>query len=122
MGTDVTRRKTILVVEDEPLLRLAAVSDIEDAGMIALAAPDGSQALAILASQASIDFLFTDIDMPGAVDGMELTRIVHRRYPAIKVILVSGLLSTPQIFSGTPVPFYAKPYDMAHILHHMQLS
>ena len=122
MRTDTPRPKTILVVEDEPVLRLVAVADIEDAGMIALEASNGSQALEILATQPSIDFLFTDIDMPGAIDGVALAKLVQRRYPAIKVILVSGLSTTPQLMLETPVPFYAKPYDMAHILQHMRLS
>ncbi|GAA5628582.1 regulator of RpoS [Brucella sp. NBRC 12953] len=122
MRTDTPRPKTILVVEDEPVLRLVAVADIEDAGMIALEACNGSQALEILAAQPSIDFLFTDIDMPGAIDGVALAKLVQRRYPAIRVILVSGLSTTPQLMLDTPVPFYAKPYDMAHILQHMRLS
>jgi len=75
-----------------------------------------------LAAQPSIDFLFTDIDMPGAIDGVALAKLVQRRYPAIRVILVSGLSTTPQLMLDTPVPFYAKPYDMAHILQHMRLS
>ncbi|WP_407977115.1 response regulator [Brucella pseudogrignonensis] len=122
MGTETPQPKTILVVEDEPVLRLVAVGDIEDAGMIALEASNGSQALEILAAQPAIDFLFTDIDMPGAVDGVALATIVQRRYPSIKVILVSGLSTTPQMMLDAPVSFYAKPYDMAHILQHMQLS
>ncbi|ANG98925.1 hypothetical protein A8A54_20315 [Brucella pseudogrignonensis] len=122
MRTETRSPKTILVVEDEPVLRLVAVADIEDAGMIALEASNGSQALEILATQPSIDFLFTDIDMPGAIDGVALAKLVQRRYPAIKVILVSGLSTTPQLMLETPVPFYAKPYDMAHILQHMRLS
>jgi len=122
MGTETPQPKTILVVEDEPVLRLVAVGDIEDAGMIALEASNGSQALEILAAQPAIDFLFTDIDMPGAVDWVALATIVQRRYPSIKVILVSGLSTTPQMMLDAPVPFYAKPYDMAHILQHMQLS
>ncbi|GAA5623358.1 regulator of RpoS [Brucella sp. NBRC 12952] len=122
MRTETRSPKTILVVEDEPVLRLVAVADIEDAGMIALEASNGSQALEILATQPSIDFLFTDIDMPGAIDGVALAKLVQRRYPAIKVILVSGLSTTPQLMLDTPVPFYAKPYDMAHILQHMRLS
>lgn len=122
MGTETPQPKTILVVEDEPVLRLVAVGDIEDAGMIALEASNGSQALEILAAQPAIDFLFTDIDMPGAVDGVALATIVQRRYPSIKVILVSGLSTTPQMMLDAPVPFYAKPHDTAHILQHMQLS
>ncbi|MCM0753409.1 response regulator [Brucella pseudogrignonensis] len=122
MRTETRSPKTILVVEDEPVLRLVAVADIEDAGMIALEASNGSQALEIPATQPSIDFLFTDIDMPGAIDGVALAKLVQRRYPAIKVILVSGLSTTPQLMLDTPVPFYAKPYDMAHILQHMRLS
>ncbi|KAA9367116.1 response regulator [Ochrobactrum quorumnocens] len=122
MSTDTPRPKTILVVEDEPVLRLVAVGDIEDAGMIALEASNGSQALEILATQPSIDFLFTDIDMPGSIDGVTLASIVQRHYPCIRVILVSGLCTTPQLMLETPVPFYAKPYDMVHILQHMQLS
>src|SRR6266481_1253719 len=83
---------TILVVEDEMLLRMRAVDMVEDAGYISVEAVDAEAALAILESSLDIGLLFTDIQMPGKMDGLQLAHAVHERWPAIKIILVSGQL------------------------------
>ena len=82
----------VLVVEDEMLLRMRAVDMVEDAGFISLEAVNADQAIAILESRSDIALLFTDIQMPGGMDGLKLAHAVHERWPPIKIILVSGQL------------------------------
>src|SRR5436309_15192450 len=82
----------VLVVEDEMLLRMRAVDMVEDAGFTSVEAVDADQAIAILESRSDIALLFTDIQMPGSMDGLRLAHAVRKRWPPIKIILVSGQL------------------------------
>src|ERR1700692_3204163 len=80
----------VLVVEDEMMLRMRAVDIVEDAGFTPVEAVNADDALAILEKQSDIGLLFTDIQMPGTVDGLKLAHAVHARWPSIKIMLVSG--------------------------------
>src|ERR1700704_4587517 len=81
---------TVLIVEDEMILRMRAVDIVEDAGFTAIEAVNADDALAILESRSDISVLFSDIQMPGSMDGLTLSHAVHDRWPSIKIILVSG--------------------------------
>ena len=83
----------VLVVEDEMMLRMRAVDIVEDAGFTPIEAVSADEALAILESRSDIELLFTDIQMPGSMDGLKLAYAVHERWPSIKIILVSGKLT-----------------------------
>src|ERR1700694_5339722 len=87
----------VLVVEDEMMLRMRAVDIVEDAGFTAIEAVNADEALAILESRSDVDLLFTDIQMPGSMDGLRLAHAVHQRWPSIKIILVSGQLTTGEV-------------------------
>ena len=80
----------VLVVEDEMMLRMRAVDIVEDAGIIAIEAVNADEALAILESRSDIDLLFTDIQMPGSMDGLKLAPPVHMRLPSIKIFVFYG--------------------------------
>src|ERR1700716_3014850 len=80
----------VLVVEDEMVLRMRAVDIVEDAGFTAVEAVSADEALSILESRSDIALLFSDIQMPGSMDGLKLAPAVHDPWPAIKIILVSG--------------------------------
>src|ERR1051325_803086 len=80
----------VLVVEDEMVLRLRAVDIVEDAGFTAIEATNADEALSILESRSDIALLFSDIQMPGSIDGLKLAHAVHDRWPSIKILLVSG--------------------------------
>jgi len=103
------RKNTILVVEDQPLLRLHAIDMIQDAGFIALEAEDADAAIAILMLSADIQLVFTDIEMPGSMDGIQLAALVRDRWPPMRIIVTSG--RGPVDASTLPVgcPFIAKP-------------
>jgi CheY-like chemotaxis protein len=110
----------ILVVEDEMLLRMRVVDMVEDAGYTSVEAVDADQAVAILESRSDIALLFTDIQMPGAMDGLALAHSVHKRWPPIKIILVSGQL---QLSSGDIPPdsrFFGKPLKAGEMIAEMR--
>jgi len=85
-----TPAPNVLVVEDEMVLRMRAVDIVEDAGFNPIEAVNAEEALSILESRSDISLLFTDIQMPGSLDGLKLAHAVYKRWPAIKIILVSG--------------------------------
>ncbi|HLX15675.1 MAG TPA: response regulator [Bradyrhizobium sp.] len=113
-------RAVVLVVEDEILLRMSAVDMVEDAGYTSVEAVNADEAVAILESRSDIALLFTDIQMPGSMDGLKLAQTVHNRWSPIKIILVSGQLK----LSGTDLPlgsrFFGKPLEAKVMIAQMQ--
>jgi CheY-like chemotaxis protein len=101
----------ILVVEDEMLLRMRAVDMVEDAGYLPVEAVDADEALAILQSRSDIALLFTDIQMPGSMSGLQLALAVRERWPQIKIILASGQLKLSQSEIPENSRFFGKPLD-----------
>ena len=101
----------VLVVEDEMLLRMRAVDMVEDAGFTSVEAVDADEAVAILESRSDIALLFTDIQMPGSMDGLKLAHAVHERWPPIKIILVSGQLKLANIDIPADSRFFGKPLE-----------
>src|SRR3981081_1853880 len=108
--------RAILVVEDEMMLRMRAVDMVEDAGFAAVEAINADDALAILESRSDIELLFTDIQMPGSMDGLKLAYAVHKRWPLIKIILVSGQLNLPDSDKPADSRFFGKPLDVKQMI------
>jgi CheY-like chemotaxis protein len=99
----------VLIVEDEMMLRMRAADIVEDAGFSPVQAVNADQALSILESRSDISLLFTDIQMPGSMDGLKLAHAVHDRWPAIKIILVSGQVGPSDAERPTGSRFFGKP-------------
>ena len=110
----------VLVVEDEMLLRMRAVDMVEDAGFTSVEAVDADEAVAILESRSDIALLFTDIQMPGSMDGLKLAHAVHKRWPPIKIILVSGQLKLANIDIPADSRFFGKPLEARKMIAEMQ--
>ena len=110
----------VLVVEDEMLLRMRAVDMVEDAGFTSVEAVDADEAVAILESRSDIALLFTDIQMPGSMDGLKLAHAVHKRWPPIKIILVSGQLKLANIDIPPDGRFFSKPLEAKAMIAQMQ--
>ncbi|HTB00856.1 MAG TPA: response regulator [Bradyrhizobium sp.] len=110
----------VLIVEDEMLLRMRAVDMVEDAGFTSVEAVDADQAVAILESRSDIALLFTDIQMPGSMDGIKLAHAVHERWPPIKIILVSGQLKLATIVIPADSRFFGKPLEAGEMIDEMQ--
>jgi two-component sensor histidine kinase len=112
--------RSVLVVEDEMMLRMRAVDIVEDAGFTAIEAVNADDALAILESRPDIELLFTDIQMPGSMDGLRLAHDVHDRWPLIKIILVSGQLKLTESDKPADSRFFGKPLDVKQMIEEMQ--
>jgi CheY-like chemotaxis protein len=110
----------VLVVEDEMLLRMRTVDMVEDAGFTSVEAVDADDAVAILESRSDIALLFTDIQMPGSMDGLKLAHAVHERWPPIKIILVSGQLKLASIDIPADSRFFGKPLEAREMIVEMQ--
>lgn len=112
--------RAVLVVEDEMLLRMRAVNMVEDAGFTAVEAINADDAIAVLESRSDIELLFTDIQMPGSMDGLKLAYAVHERWPLIKIILVSGQLKLADDDRPADSRFFGKPLDGKQLIGEMQ--
>src|ERR1700675_2345463 len=110
----------VRVVEDEMLLRLRAVDMVEDAGFTPVEAVDADEAVAILESRSDIALLFTDIQMPGSMDGLRLAHAVRQRWPPIKIILVSGQLRPANIDIPAESRFFGKPLEAEEMIAEMR--
>jgi CheY-like chemotaxis protein len=112
---DSTKMPAVLIVEDEPLIRMGAVDIIEDAGFEVIEAASADEAIRILECRSDIRVVFTDIHMPGSMDGLKLAHAVRDRWPPIKIIVTSGrgLITEQDLPEGGR--FFAKPYDLHEI-------
>ena len=112
--------RAVVLVVDEMLLRMSAVDMVEDAGYASVEAVNADEAVAILESRSDIALLFTDIQMPGSMDGLKLAQTVHRRWPPIKIILVSGQLKPANIDIPTNSRFFGKPLEAEVMIAQMR--
>jgi len=111
MGLAQSKRPVVLIVEDELLLRMNAVDMIEAAGFEAVEAANADEAIDILESRRDISVVFTDIQMPGSMDGLKLARAVRGRWPPIKIVATSGLVDVGEKDLPEGGRFLAKPYQ-----------
>jgi len=112
-------RPTVLVVEDEVLIRLLIADELRNQGIHVLEASNADEALTVLESELPIEVLFTDIRMPGRLDGIGLTRLARERYPHIRLILTSS--HQPQGYARDSADvFLSKPYDLSAMVRHVE--
>lgn len=107
-----TKSPIVLVAEDEAMVRQLSVDELEYAGYRVIEAADAGQALAILEAGVRVDVLFTDVNMPGEIDGMGLVRVVHQRWPDVGLIVTSGQVE----IDDDDLPdghFIRKPYQLS---------
>jgi two-component system, response regulator PdtaR len=109
---------SILIVEDEALVRIAGVGIFADAGFRVIEAVDGEGAVEFLEAGSDVRLLFTDVDLPGAIDGLALAWRVRARWPHIGIIVASGrsVPQLPELPSGSR--FHRKPYDAETVVRH----
>ncbi|MDO9562407.1 MAG: HWE histidine kinase domain-containing protein [Bradyrhizobium sp.] len=110
----------VLIVEDEMMLRMRAVDIVEDAGFHSVEAVNADEAMAILESRSDISLLFTDIQMPGTMDGLKLAHTVHNRWPDIKIILVSGQVRPSVAERPADSRFFGKPLADQQMIAELQ--
>ncbi len=103
----------VLLVEDEPLVRMCAADILEDEGFQVIEAATAPAALSILEKRDDVTALFTDIDMPGGMNGLELAGIVHARWPHIALVVTSGRYRVGADHLPGNGIFIGKPYAAA---------
>jgi CheY-like chemotaxis protein len=101
----------VLVVEDEFLVRMNAVSLLEEAGFSVIEAGSADDAIALLESRQDIRIVFTDINMPGSMDGLRLAHAIRRRWPPVQLVLTSGHMRVRNDDMPEGGRFLGKPYD-----------
>jgi len=101
----------VLVVEDDAIIRMGAVDLVLTAGYRALEAQDADEAIRILEARNDIDLVFTDVEMPGTMDGIKLSEFIRDRWPPVKIIVASGkaILEESSLPEGSR--FFSKPYN-----------
>ena len=109
--SDEAARTVVLLVEDEPLVRMCAADILEDEGFEVIEAATAAAALTILEKRDDVTAVFTDIDIPGGMNGLELAGIVHARWPHIALVVTSGVCRADNL-PGDGV-FIGKPYAAA---------
>jgi two-component system, response regulator PdtaR len=104
---------TVLVVEDEIILRFVACEFLRDAGFVVVEAVSGDEALRYIRAHPDIDVVFSDVRMPGKLDGLALYRQLAVEFPDLRVVMASGdAVPGPD----TKVPFFRKPYDLDEVV------
>ena len=115
-----TDQIAVLVVEDEPLILMDIAFQLEAEGFKVYEATNAEKAIDLLVVNLDIRIIFTDIDMPGSMDGLKLAAAVRKRWPPVKIIVTSGarMVEITDLPDGSV--FFGKPYDHAAVLGSMR--
>lgn len=101
----------VLVVEDEALLRMDIIGALERRGFVVVEAENATRAIEMLIQHSDVQLMFTDIDMPGGVDGLRLAAMVRDRWPPIKIVYTSGHRKPADLALPLESQFFPKPYN-----------
>ena len=105
--------QTVLLIEDEPIIRLGTSAMLEDAGYCVLEAANANEALAALQAHPEIAVVLTDVQMPGPMDGLALADLLQRDRPHIRVLITSGRTGAREVNHCGSARFLSKPYTAA---------
>jgi two-component system, response regulator PdtaR len=110
------RKPVILIVEDEPMIRMGAVDFVIAAGFEALEAASALDAIRILEARPDIHLLFTDVGLPGTMDGIKLAHYIRNRWPPVRLIVASGQTLVDESDLPVGARFFPKPYSESTIV------
>ena len=108
-------RLVVLVVEDEPIVRFDVIQSFEDAGFEVVDAYDADHALLALERRPDVSAVFTDVHMPGRLNGVELARMVHQLRPDVQVLVTSGVMRVQRDDLPEGGHFVPKPNDASQV-------
>ncbi len=114
------KRWPVLVVEDEPILRLDAISMVEKAGFEAVEALSSADAIQLLEERLDIRLVYMDLDMPRSRKGIEIAAAIRKRWPPIEIILTAAYFTRDSVELPERAEFYSKPIDHAQVIAAMQ--
>ena len=115
-----THAVSVLVVEDEALIRMDIADQLEREGFFIFEAANADQAIVVLNAEPSVRIMFTDIDMPGSMDGLKLAAAVRDRFPPVQIIVTSGHRSVEMDEMPAGSVFFSKPYQHAAVMASMR--
>ncbi len=110
------QKPTVLIVDDEVLIRMIGSDILEDGGYRVLEAANAAEALQCLQSGTEVVVLFTDVNMPGTPDGLGLARLVSDRWPQVKILVASGAVKPGRDDLPEKGMFLSKPYRAEDLL------
>lgn len=110
----------MLIVEDEPLIRMCAVDFAEEAGYDAREAKDAAEALAVLESEPGLTVMLADISLPGAMNGLALVDLVSERWPGVRIVIASGALANLPADAAPGAIRLPKPYGFTHFVETLE--
>jgi two-component system, response regulator PdtaR len=113
------QKQVVLVVEDEALIRMHAADMIRDLGFEVIEAADADQAVTLLESHSKISVVFSDIQMPGSMDGLRLVALVRKRWPPVALLVTSGQFRPQDGDLPENTHFLAKPYLLGELKTHL---
>ncbi|MBC7767759.1 MAG: response regulator [Phycisphaerales bacterium] len=117
------QRRTVLVVEDEVLVRLALADDLRARGYTVIEAASGDEARKLVLAGVEFDLIVSDITMPGELDGADLARWLHDNHVTTPVMLTSGMpsaLDAARESCANVTAFVSKPYDHDDLLQQVE--
>ena len=115
-------KAVVLVVEDDFLIRANAADMVRDFGFEAIEAVDADDAISVLEGPAAISVVFTDIQMPGAMDGLKLAAFIRDRWPPVKLVLTSGNFRPEAGSLPEGARFILKPYSENNLIELLHTS
>ncbi len=113
-------RELILVVEDESLIRMNSVDMIRDLGFDVIEAMNADEAVSLLETVPDIKVVFTDIQMPGSMDGLLLAAVIRDRWPPVALLVTSGKVRPPAVDMPLGARFIRKPYSPLELKQELQ--
>lgn len=100
----------VLIVEDEPLIRFTTLDALEEVGHVVLEAANADEAMVLFRNRPDIDIVFTDVDMAGSMDGLQLARRIRAIRPRVGIIITSGVVNLDPMLLPANTVFLPKPY------------
>ncbi len=109
----------VLVVEDHPIIRICTMDLVRGAGYEPVEAENADAAITELEARTDVGLVLTDVSMPGTMNGLELANYIHRRWPPVRLIVVSGRIEVEQGELPPEARFFSKPYSDDAIIETM---
>ena len=109
------RRVPVLIVEDEPVLRLDAISMVERAGFEAVEAQSVPDAIRLLEERPDIRLVYIDLDMPRGIRGIDIAAAIRDRWPPVEIVLTAAFVTADQLDLPARAEFFAKPIVQAEV-------
>lgn len=115
MSQSSSPKAVVLIVEDEGLIRMHAADMVRDLGYTAIEAVDADHAIALLEATPDIAVVFSDIQMPGSLDGLRLAAVIRDRWPPVRLLITSGQVNPPDDDLPSGARFIPKPYMLRQL-------